>query len=52
MSGTSEKPIIYLVNGKQTPHFDVNHIPYITWDENVMSDLEIALENGMEARGL
>ena len=47
-----EKPILYLVNKNQTPHFDVNHIPYITWDENVMSDLEIALKSGIEARGL
>ena len=47
-----EKPIIYLVNRKQTPHFDVNHIPYITWDENDLQDLEFALRNGIEARGL
>ena len=47
-----EKPIIYLVHQKQTPHFDVNHIPYITWYENRMSDLEIALKSGIEARGL
>ena len=47
-----EKPIIYLVHQKQTPHFDVNHIPYITWYENKMSDLEIALKSGIEARGL
>ena len=47
-----EKPIIYLVNKKQTPHFDVNHIPYITWDENALGDLEVALKNGIEARGL
>ena len=47
-----EKPIIYLVNKKQTPHFDVNHIPYITWDENVLCDLEVALKSGIEARGL
>jgi len=46
------KPIIYLVHRKQTPHFDVNHIPYITWDENVLSDLEVALKSGIDARGL
>ena len=47
-----EKPIIYLVHRKQTPHFDVNHIPYLTWDENALGDLEVALQNGIEARGL
>lgn len=47
-----EKPIIYLVHKKQTPHFDVNHIPYITWDETNLNDLEVALKNGIEARGL
>lgn len=47
-----EKPIIYLVNRKQTPHFDVNHIPYITWDENSLNDLFTELRNGIEARGL
>ena len=47
-----EKPIIYLVNRKQTPHFDVNHIPYITWDEGCLDDLEVELRNGIEARGL
>ena len=47
-----EKPIIYLVHKNQTPHFDVNHIPYITWDETSLSDLEVALKNGIEARGL
>lgn len=41
-----EKPIIYLVNKEQTPHFDVNHIPYITWDENCFGNLEVALQNG------
>ena len=46
------KPIIYLVHRKQTPHFDVNHIPYITWDENVLCDLEVALKSGIDARGL
>lgn len=47
-----EKPIIYLVHRKQTPHFDVNHIPYITWDEANLNELEVALGNGIEARGL
>ena len=47
-----EKPIIYLVHSKQAPHFDVNHIPYITWDEGVLDDLEVKLKNGIEARGL
>ena len=47
-----EKPIIYLVNRKQIPHFDVNHIPYITWDENALCDLEVTLRNVIEARGL
>ena len=47
-----EKPIIYLVNKNQTPHFDVNHIPYITWDEAALDDLEAQLKNGIEARGL
>ena len=47
-----EKPIIYLVHKNQTPHFDVNHIPYITWDETCLNDLEVALRNGIEARGL
>lgn len=47
-----EKPIIYLVNKKQTSHFDVNHIPYITWDELALDDLQFQLENGIEARGL
>ena len=47
-----EKPIIYLVNGRQNPHFDVNHIPYITWDENALDDLAEALRSGIEARGL
>lgn len=46
-----EKPIIYLVHKKQTPHFDVNHIPYITWEENKLHDLEISLESAIEARG-
>lgn len=47
-----EKPIIYLVHRKQTPHFDVNHIPYITWDDANLNELEVALGNGIEARGL
>ena len=47
-----DKPIIYLVNGKQKPHFDVNHIPYITWDESALDDMEGALRSGIEARGL
>ena len=47
-----EKPIIYLVHRKQTPHFDVNHIPYITWDEVNLNDLEVALGGAIEARGL
>lgn len=47
-----EKPIIYLVNKRQTPHFDVNHIPYLTWDENNLGELESALKSGIEARGL
>ena len=47
-----EKPIIYLVHRNQTPHFDVNHIPYITWHEDSLSELEVALGNGIEARGL
>ena len=46
------RPIIYLVHKNQTPHFDVNHIPYITWDEKVLGDLEVALKNGLAARGL
>ena len=47
-----EKPIIYLVHQKQTPHFDVNHIPYITWDEGALNELEVALRSATEARGL
>lgn len=47
-----EKPIIYLVHKEQTPHFDVNHIPYIMWDYANLRELEIALRNGIEARGL
>lgn len=47
-----EKPIIYLVHQKQTPHFDVNHIPYITWDESALNELEVALRSATEARGL
>ncbi len=47
-----EKPIIYLVNKKQKPHFDVNHIPYLTWDETALDDLEGQLKSGIEARGL
>lgn len=47
-----EKPIIYLVHRKQMPHFDVNHIPYITWDETDLDRLEVALRNAIDARGL
>ena len=47
-----EKPIIYLVHQKQTPHFDVNHIPYITWNEGALNELEVALRSATEARGL
>lgn len=47
-----EKPIIYLVHKNQTPHFDVNHIPYITWDEKSLCELEVQLKSSIEARGL
>lgn len=47
-----EKPIIYFVHQKQTPHFDVNHIPYITWSEGALDELEVALRSATEARGL
>lgn len=42
----------YLVHKKQTPHFDVNHIPYVTWDEGALNELEVALRSAIEARGL
>jgi hypothetical protein len=47
-----EKPIIYTVHKKQSPHFDVNHIPYITWNEDGLNELEVALGGAIEARGL
>lgn len=46
------KPIIYFVNYRQQPHFDVNHIPYIVWDESALEDLETQLKSSIEARGL
>ena len=32
------KTVIYSVHKKQKPHFDVNHIHYIDWDENSLDD--------------